>query len=155
MTIHTTIPATLRWVGDIDGRLVLLDQTLLPREIREIECQDVATVWEAIKHLRVRGAPAIGVAAAYALCLAASGAAPRDALKIRQDVRRAADYLATSRPTAVNLFWALARMQRRLAEVSHSASGQESCAALLTEARAIHDEDRRQCHRIGELGAAT
>ncbi len=75
---------------------------------------------------------------------------------VRQDVRRAADYLATSRPTAVNLFWALDRMHGGdwPATATGSDSGEEICAALLAEARAIHEEDRRQCHRIGEIGAA-
>ena len=60
---------TLHWVGQADGFLRLIDQTLLPVELTEIDCRDVETVWEAIKTLRVRGAPAIGVAAAYGVCL--------------------------------------------------------------------------------------
>ncbi len=94
------------------------------------------------------------MAAAYGICLAAAAAAPRDVATIRQNVRRAAEYLAESRPTAVNLFWALERMQRSLAEVDLSAAGESLCAALLAEARAIHDEDRHHCHRIGEIGSA-
>ena len=86
----------------------MIDQTLLPNELKLIDCRDVETVWEAIKMLRVRGAPAIGIAAAYGVCVAVGedteGDLPSRALK-------AADYLATSRPTAVNLFWALDRMR--------------------------------------------
>ncbi|MCP4812699.1 MAG: S-methyl-5-thioribose-1-phosphate isomerase, partial [Planctomycetaceae bacterium] len=60
---------TMRWIGDTQGSLELLDQTRLPETIQHLECQDVETVWEAIKMLRVRGAPAIGIAAAYGVCL--------------------------------------------------------------------------------------
>ena len=63
------VPPTLRWEGGIDGHLVLIDQTRLPREVVEIECRSVDDVWHAIKRLSVRGAPAIGVAAAYGVCL--------------------------------------------------------------------------------------
>ncbi len=68
ITPSSPVP-TLRWIGDVDGHLRLIDQTRLPVELVEIECHDVATLWEAIKSLRVRGAPAIGVAAAYGVCL--------------------------------------------------------------------------------------
>ncbi len=78
-TRSAAAPATLRWIGDAaDGHLRLLDQTLLPLEVREIECRDVETVFEAIRSLRVRGAPAIGIAAAYGLVLGAQGAAVLD-----------------------------------------------------------------------------
>jgi methylthioribose-1-phosphate isomerase len=134
--------------------LALLDQTLLPLETREIECRDVAVVWEAIKQLRVRGAPAIGVAAAYGLCAAAASLESNDPAALTEHVRQASAYLATSRPTAVNLFWALDRMQRRLAALSAESTADDIRTALLAEARAIHEEDRRQCHKIGEIGAA-
>jgi methylthioribose-1-phosphate isomerase len=139
-----------------------LDQTLLPTETREIACRDVATLWEAIRALRVRGAPAIGLAAAYGLCLAAQearGGTPGDVVAC---VGRASQYLATSRPTAVNLFWTLARMERHLASAARSASIGDAAqppaadrlrAALLAEARAIHEEDCRDCRRIGQWGA--
>jgi methylthioribose-1-phosphate isomerase len=139
-----------------------LDQTLLPTETREIACRDVATLWEAIRALRVRGAPAIGLAAAYGLCLAAQEASRGTAADVVAAVDRAARYLATSRPTAVNLFWTLARMERRLAEVAKGTNGDDQArpadadrlrAALLAEARAIHEEDRQDCRRIGQLGA--
>jgi methylthioribose-1-phosphate isomerase len=159
---HNGPPPTLRWQGDVDGHLLLLDQTLLPTETREIACRDVATLWEAIRALRVRGAPAIGLAAAYGLCLAAQEAREGTPDDVVACVGRAARYLATSRPTAVNLFWTLARMERRLAEVEQSASARDAPpparadrlrAALLAEARAIHEEDRQDCRRIGQWGA--
>ncbi|MBC8355651.1 MAG: S-methyl-5-thioribose-1-phosphate isomerase [Planctomycetes bacterium] len=142
---------TLRWVGDVDGHLVLIDQTLLPVDFQEIECKSVEQVWEAIKQLRVRGAPAIGIAAAYGVCIGLQSASDKAGLQSR--LNKSIDYLATSRPTAVNLFWALDRMKAKagLLQGESVASIQE---ALLKEARAIHDEDREMCHAIGRYGAA-
>jgi methylthioribose-1-phosphate isomerase len=142
---------TLRWVGGIDGRLVLIDQTLLPTEFREIECRDVETVWEAIKSLRVRGAPAIGIAAAYGVCVGVQPAAgDRTALLAR--LKQVCDYLASSRPTAVNLFWALQRM-RQAAAANGNLPAREIQERLLAEARAIHEQDRQMCRQIGRIGA--
>ncbi len=143
---------TLHWVGGPDGCLRLIDQTLLPAECVEIECHDVQAVWEAIKTLRVRGAPAIGIAAAYGVCLGVQDAAGSDETAVFHRLREAADYLATSRPTAVNLFWALRRMTHA-AEQFHGRPTAEIAAALLAEARAIHEEDRQMCRAIGRHGA--
>lgn len=135
---------TLRWSGGVDGTLHLIDQTLLPGELREIECRDVATVWEAIKQLRVRGAPAIGIAAAYGVVLG-----------VRNDLKQlpgVIDHLAGSRPTAVNLFWALDRMKAKAAALE-ARPPLEIISTLLDEARAIHEEDRALCHAIGRHGA--
>lgn len=140
-------PPAIEWDGGPDGFLKLIDQTRLPTELRVIECRDVQTVWEAIKMLRVRGAPAIGIAAAYGVVLSqAAGASLERA-------RQAADYLATSRPTAVNLFWALDRMRRIIDSESVAADGQLA-SRLLAEAQRIHREDRDMCHAIGRNGAA-
>src|SRR5207249_3729346 len=104
---------TLRGAGDAaSGRLRLIDQTLLPAECREIECDTPAAVWDAIHALRVRGAPAIGVAAAYGVVLGAQADADGDAGELLAAVESTTALLETSRPTAVNLFWALARMRR-------------------------------------------
>src|SRR5829696_6308909 len=100
---------TLRWIGDERGHLVLIDQTRLPVELIELECRDVETAWEAIKQLRVRGAPAIGIAAAYGVVLGLQKQA-RDA-SFEDTLEQVTAYLAKSRPTAVNLFWALDRMK--------------------------------------------
>src|SRR5215831_2423418 len=94
---------TTEWRGDTDGHLVLLDQTRLPTETVYLECHTAEDVWQAIKRLRVRGAPAIGVAAAYGVCVGVNEG---------RELDEVCDYLATSRPTAVNLFWALERMRR-------------------------------------------
>ncbi|QDV49058.1 S-methyl-5-thioribose-1-phosphate isomerase [Gimesia fumaroli] len=144
--------ATMRWVGGTDGYLKMIDQTLLPTEFREIECRDVETVWEAIKKLRVRGAPAIGIAAAYGVVLALQTGAGTERPDFDQRLIEAATYLSESRPTAVNLFWALERMQK-LAESSPDLSNPEMHKLLLEEAQLIEVEDLKMCHQIGEVGA--
>lgn len=144
---------TLRWVGDAGGHLVLLDQTRLPLEMVEVECRQVETVWEAIRQLRVRGAPAIGIAAAYGVVLGMQRHAAGDQGELRRQLEQVTGYLATSRPTAVNLFWALERMKSRGLAVLETKPAAELAAALLAEAKAIHEEDRAICHAIGRYGA--
>jgi methylthioribose-1-phosphate isomerase len=141
------VPTTLRWEGEVGGHLALLDQTRLPNEVVELHCHSVEEAWDAIKRLVVRGAPAIGVAAGYAVCLSV-----KNGRASVHDVVEACRHLATSRPTAVNLFWALSRM-RRVAEAATSTSGPDMAEALLAEARAIHEEDRQMCAAMGRHGA--
>ena len=154
MSPNATTPDSVQWIGDERGHLQMIDQTLLPNELKLIDCRDVETVWEAIKMLRVRGAPAIGIAAAYGVCVAVGKDTEDD---LPSSALKAADYLATSRPTAVNLFWALDRM-RTVANRFHSSwtSGEATSfrTELLKEAILIHDEDRAMCHSIGKHGAA-
>jgi methylthioribose-1-phosphate isomerase len=138
----TTTPETLAYR---DGVLMLIDQTRLPAELVTLECVTVQQTHDAIARLVVRGAPAIGIAAAYGVCLA--GQPDR---KTRADYRQAIESLATSRPTAVNLFWALDRMGRVLEATERE---DDLPRALETEARAIHDEDRQMCRDIGRHGA--
>jgi methylthioribose-1-phosphate isomerase len=125
---------TIEWIGDIDGHLRLLDQTRLPAEMVYLECRTVEVVWEAIRRLAVRGAPAIGVAAAYGVCVGVQSG---------RSVDEVCDYLATSRPTAVNLFAALERMRR----------AENTPSGLLAEARAIDAEDREMCAAMARHGA--
>ena len=144
---------TVGWVGDpASGHLRLIDQTLLPTEFIEINCHDVPTVWEAIKLLRVRGAPAIGVAAAYGAVLGARSQGLAHVDHVHQALRESTAHLRTSRPTAVNLFWALDRM-----DATAAAAGIKSAVALLdrllAEAHAIAEEDRAMCRAIGKHGA--
>ncbi|MDE0734700.1 MAG: S-methyl-5-thioribose-1-phosphate isomerase [Pirellulaceae bacterium] len=141
----------MRWIGETHGSLELLDQTKLPATIQHLQCQDVETVWEAIKMLRVRGAPAIGIAAAYGICLGIQDVTSHEEGQLQ--VISTAEYLATSRPTAVNLFWALDRMKARAVQVTQTDSATSLQQALLVEAIAIHDEDRQTCHAIGKFGA--
>jgi methylthioribose-1-phosphate isomerase len=149
------IPASLRWSGDVPGRLEILDQTLLPGRLEWVACVDVGTVVEAIRGLRVRGAPAIGIAGAYGLAVAA-GEALRDGLPpeaARAHVLARGAELATARPTAVNLRWAVDRCLGTLASLPPSADTWAIGVALLAEARAIHEEDRQLCAAIGRHGA--
>src|SRR5262245_10039153 len=104
---------TLRWLGDVDGKLVIIDQTRLPAELVELEINDADALWEAIYSLRVRGAPAIGLAAAYGVVLGVRNHADRDEAALMARLRQVVAYLGESRPTAVNLFWALKRMIER------------------------------------------
>jgi methylthioribose-1-phosphate isomerase len=145
------IPA-LSWVGDAaTGHLQLLDQTLLPVECREVNCMTVETVWEAIKSLRVRGAPAIGVSAAYGVVVGCQMSRQLGRNEFDQRLRSVIDYLAGSRPTAVNLFWALDRMGR-VAKAATELSASEMHDRLLVEAKRIEDEDREMCAAIGRHG---
>ena len=148
-----TPPHTLHWIGGVAGHLRLIDQTRLPLEFHEIDCHDVEAVWEAIKMLRVRGAPAIGIAAAYGVCVGLQPAARQGSEELYRRLYQVTDYLATSRPTAVNLFWALDRMKRVAGALCGRASAEEIAATLLTEAGMIHDEDRAMCRAIGRVGA--
>ncbi|MDS4042052.1 MAG: S-methyl-5-thioribose-1-phosphate isomerase [Candidatus Competibacter sp.] len=132
-----------------EDALELLDQRLLPGELRYRRLTSSAEVAVAIRDMVVRGAPAIGIAAAYGVVLAArhrhAGEPDRWRVAIGEDLA----LLAASRPTAVNLCWALRRMERVIAE-----PGDEPLARLLAEARAIHAEDIAANRRMGELGAA-
>ncbi|MGN6546701.1 MAG: S-methyl-5-thioribose-1-phosphate isomerase [Aureliella sp.] len=142
------------WIGQTDGHLRLIDQTQLPGSLTYIDCREVEQLWEAIKSLRVRGAPAIGIAAAFGVCLGAAASADDSREAVSRSGLAAIERLATSRPTAVNLFWALERMQRVIESSPADQSGSELRQRLLEEARAIQEEDRARCQAIGEHGAS-
>src|SRR5947209_13821671 len=101
-------PRTIEWIGDANGLVRIIDQTCLPIELRYRDCRSVEEVWEAIRSLRVRGAPAIGIAAAMGVVVGVQG----HLADWMPQLHKVCDYLATSRPTAVNLFWAIERMRR-------------------------------------------
>ena len=154
MTTINQPPRTMRWNGETDGSLTMIDQTLLPVEFKEIECRTIEDVWEAIKMLRVRGAPAIGCAAAYGVVIGLQTLpSDSDRTAINDRLQEVTDYLATSRPTAVNLFWALDRM-KAVAEKESQLSPAEMHQRLLEEAKAIETEDREMCAAIGRHGAS-
>ena len=136
-------------VDYIDDKLMILDQTRLPGQEVYIELATKEDVWDAIYKLKVRGAPAIGVAAALGLFVSV-----RDtAVDFENVFKQTKDYLASSRPTAVNLFWALSRMDRKYEEVKGLALD-EIKQALLDEALAIMEEDKAFCLGMGENGLA-
>ncbi|MBM4004979.1 MAG: S-methyl-5-thioribose-1-phosphate isomerase [Planctomycetes bacterium] len=147
----SNLPTTLRWLGDRLGYLALLDQTLLPTECREIECRDLESVWRAIRELRVRGAPAIGIAAGYGLTLGLGRLDDESEFFTR--LQQARDRLAACRPTAVNLHWALDRVVAVAQRLRGQASIPVIHQAIWDEARRIHEQDRAICRAIGVAGA--
>ena len=139
------------WIGDVKtGYLRLLDQTKLPGETVFIDCKDAQAVWDAILRLVVRGAPAIGVAAGYGMVVAAEWIP--DGGDFIAGLEAAAEYLESSRPTAVNLSWAARRVLRRAQGVVANDTDQIR-EAMLEEARAIHAEDEALCMAIGREAA--
>ena len=130
--------------------LVIIDQTLLPGEVRMLSLTEKGSIYEAIRSLRVRGAPAIGAAAAVGLAVLASRRSAASIEELRDCVKADSAFLASARPTAVNLFWALARMEKVL-DRGYSDVG-EAVEALRHEAESIIAEDIDTCRRIGENG---
>ena len=143
---------TLSWQGAHDGCLRLIDQMLLPETFLEIDCRTVQEVWDAIKVLKVRGAPAIGVSAAYGIVIGTAGCRTSSREDFAVALKATADHLAASRPTAVNLFWALDRMQAVAANAPDLSSA-ELHDRLLGEAKAIHKEDAEMCAAMGRHGS--
>jgi methylthioribose-1-phosphate isomerase len=139
---------TLEFTGDT---LRLIDQTKLPRTLQYIDCQTVSDVYVAIRDLVVRGAPAIGVAAAYAMVIAARRSNSKNAEELLAALRKSGKYLKSCRPTAVNLAWAIDRMQEK-AEDCRQADPAAMIKRLEEEARMIEAEDRAMCRKIGENG---
>ena len=135
------------------GRLRLLDQRRLPHEEAFLDCESAAQTAEAIRSLAVRGAPLIGVAAAYGLCAEARRVAARVPEDLDIALALGAERLISSRPTAVNLAWAVGRM-RAVAEASSGGNAGERVLLLEAEADRIAEEDRLACLAIGRLGAA-
>ena len=138
-------------MDDARSALVIIDQTRLPGEVHILSLTEQKDIWEAIYLLKVRGAPAIGVAAAIGIYLAAKGINAKDYDDFYAQFKQAKDYLATARPTAVNLFWALDRMEQVLLDNKHK-SVDELKRLLHDEAVAIREEDIRVCRSIGEHG---
>jgi len=145
----------LEWRGGIDGSLRLLQQTMLPEKVAFLDIEDVDETVRAIRRLDVRGAPAIGCAAAYGVVLGLRASKARTTRAFLRDLDRVREKLAASRPTAVNLFWALDRMDRVARSLDFEAMGRDAILErLLDEARAIHAEDEELCRAIGEHGAS-
>lgn len=140
---------TIEWD---EGRVRMIDQTRLPGELVYIHCSEVESVWEAIKNLRVRGAPALAIAAALGTVLGMENSPAADYADFHKELEKVCDYLATSRPTAVNLFWALSRM-KTTAEDNRKRSIPEIKKILLEEALNIIEENKRECREIGKHGA--
>ncbi len=143
---------TMRWIGGPEGRLEILDQTLLPQRESYISLESVEDVIDAIKRLAVRGAPAIGVAAAYGLVLALRDVP--DEAAARRRLRDAAERLLSSRPTAVNLRNAVERVLAAAAALSEGCGAGPLRRRVLATAEALREEDVDLCARMGDRGAA-
>ena len=141
---------TLRWC---DGQLEMIDQRVLPAEFRYLRYDSAQSVAQGIREMVVRGAPAIGCAAAYGVALEALRQRDASASEFGAAMERAFDVLAASRPTAVNLFWALARMRTLQRSVASQAPAAQA-HALLAEAHEIRAEDIRVNRAMGAHGAA-
>ncbi|MCP9290448.1 S-methyl-5-thioribose-1-phosphate isomerase [Gracilimonas sediminicola] len=135
-----------------DDHLVILDQTQLP--LREIysDVNTIGQVWDAIKKLKVRGAPAIGIAGAYGLYLGVRDLESKNFTSFNVELNRWIEYLKSSRPTAVNLSWALERINQTV-YANKDKDLEEIKEIILKTAKTIHDEDKRVCKKIGENGA--
>ena len=160
LDLPTTHPSTtlrsVAWDGDWNGSLSLLDQTLLPGKAEILTCNSVAKVREAIVQLRVRGAPAIGIAAAYGVVIAFQETVADEKLfdeRAKEQLDAKIEDLRASRPTAVNLSWALNRMSQSIASFVSPCQPEPVGIRLLETAIEVHEEDKRMCHAIGRFGA--
>lgn len=136
--------STIQWKNN---RLKVIDQSLLPHRLRYIYCNSVKSVWDIIREMKIRGAPLLGVAAAYGVYLGVKNS-KRNLFK---DLERTIKYLSTSRPTARNLFWALERM-RKIAHLYEKEPPEKIKKVLLKEANKILKEDKEICRKIGKFG---
>ncbi|MFD1031650.1 S-methyl-5-thioribose-1-phosphate isomerase [Metaplanococcus flavidus] len=137
------IPLSIQW---INGQLIILDQQKLPHETEYIALNTIEDVYDAIVTLKVRGAPAIGITAAYGLALAVQRHDTETLEVFHHYVKKDAVYLGSSRPTAVNLVWALGRLQQSIGSAQTVAAAK---AQILAEAKRIHEEDEKACRTIG------
>ena len=140
---------TITWKN---GHIRYIDQTRLPRELKFVDCGDLRKLWRAIKRLEIRGAPAIGIAGALGVALAGMRSRAKNFEGFFKELEKAIKYLASSRPTAINLFWALARMERTAKENRSKPIGMIK-KILLAEALKIIDEDKASCRRMAKYGA--
>ena len=141
---------TVEWK---DGAVRLLDQSRLPSHVEFLDCRDYRAVAQAIRELKVRGAPAIGVTAAMGVALGAQSVNVTEYPAFVKQVEAICDHLAASRPTAVNLFWAIARMKHRLASLGNKPIS-EIKRELIRESQNILDEDIALCKAMGRHGAS-
>jgi methylthioribose-1-phosphate isomerase len=138
-----------------DDAIVMVDQRKLPGQEVYVRCRTVPEVAKAIRTMVIRGAPAIGVAAAMGIALGMKRSSAKGTHQFTVEFQKSCDLMAGTRPTAVNLFWAIDRMKRSFAEGAQAGeSPQELSLRLEREARAIHDEDVANCRSMGGHGAA-
>lgn len=144
---------TIEWIGGVDGKIKIIDQTLLPNELKYVYCDDRESIYHAIKTLMVRGAPAIGIAGAMGTVVGIKDIEAKDFESFFKEMKDVTSYLGSSRPTAVNLFWGLKRMEETAKKNSQKPVS-EIKEILLKEAITILEEDKEICRKIGENGEA-
>ncbi len=144
---------SIRAIAWQDNQLQLLDQRLLPHKTEQVVCDEVQQVADAIRDMVVRGAPAIGITAAYGVVLAARDRFAESPLDWQQRIQADLTLLAASRPTAVNLFWALERMRGCLHAIPEDGQT-DPLDTLVMEARTIHEQDIAANYAMGKAGAA-
>ena len=143
---------TIEWQGDV---IVMVDQRKLPGQEIYVRCSGAPEVARAIRTMVIRGAPAIGVAAAFGIALGMRKSAAKGTRQFAVEFQKICDMMAATRPTAVNLFWAIDRMKRVFAEGAQAGESPDELATRLErEARSIHDEDVASCRAMGGFGAA-
>ena len=143
---------TIDWQGDV---IVMVDQRKLPAQEIYVRCRTAQEVARAIRTMVIRGAPAIGVAAAMGIALGMRRSTAKGTRQFAVDFQKICDMMAATRPTAVNLFWAIDRMKAVFAEGAQAGcSAEELADRLEREARRIHDEDVASCRTMGGVGAA-
>jgi methylthioribose-1-phosphate isomerase len=143
---------TIDWQDDT---IVMVDQRKLPAEEVYVRCRSAQEVAKAIRTMIIRGAPAIGVAAAMGIALGVKKSKAKGTTQLAVEFQKICDLMSATRPTAVNLFWAITRMKRAFAEGAQAGESPEELAARLErEARNIHDEDVESCRAMGMHGAA-
>jgi methylthioribose-1-phosphate isomerase len=150
------ITSALKWFGDTDGFLEIIDQRALPEKLVRLQCKDIESVFNSIRTLTIRGAPAIGVAAAYGLVLALQNINKEQTIRKALSVlNQKCKYLAQARPTGVNLFSALDRVRQKAEQfttLNPTANLQQLKEIVFKEANSIYLEDIEMCRRIGENG---
>jgi len=139
---------TVKWER---GAVYLIDQTQLPRRLRYVKCEDCKQLAEAVKNMVVRGAPAIGVAAAMGLALTAYHSKARTKQRLLKELSVARRVLQETRPTGMNLFWALSRVMKKARSVEGDVDA--VVKAVIEEAQHMADEDVEANHKIGRFGA--
>src|SRR5215467_8630575 len=138
-----------------DDAIIMVDQRKLPAQEIYVRCRTAPEVAKAIRTMVIRGAPAIGVAAAYGIALGMRRSTAKGTRQFAVEFQKICDMMAATRPTAVNLFWAIDRMKRVFAQAAQAGESTEEIASRLDrEAQLIHDEDVASCRAMGGHGAA-
>jgi methylthioribose-1-phosphate isomerase len=141
---------TINWKN---GKIKFIDQTKLPKKLKFVYCDDLDRLWWAIKRLEIRGAPAIGIAGALGAALGARKSRATSFTRFFKELKTVTRYLASSRPTAVNLFWALERMEE-VAKANRKKPVEEIKRLILKDALKVVDEDKKSCRAMAKYGAS-